>query len=187
MPTCCLLANLTGQLMIPAGRRHSAVRRHRRRHGTDTDFVCMIPTSAPHPVSDRRQLACDPNNCRGPRSGTPAPTFNNRSVLMSCFSSSDSTAFVISSYFYYSIQVAMPRWLNAHERALIVEMHEDEKVLDLQAHRRAEELQAAKEQLDASGLTQQQPPFEGRHQTGAFTTSACTTNAVYQPGETDVS
>lgn len=124
MPTCCLLANLTGQLMIPAGRRHSAVRRHRRRHGTDTDFVCMIPTSAPHPVSDRRQLACDPNNCRGPRSGTPAPTFNNRSVLMSCFSSSDSTAFVISSYFYYSIQVAMPRWLNAHERALIVEMHE---------------------------------------------------------------
>lgn len=43
---------------------------------------------------------------------------------MSCFSSSDSTAFVISSYFYYSIQVAMPRWLNAHERALIVEMHE---------------------------------------------------------------
>lgn len=43
---------------------------------------------------------------------------------------------------------------------LLLDEFADEKVLDLQAHRRAEELQAAKEQLDASGLTQQQPPFE---------------------------
>lgn len=34
----------------------------------------------------------------------------------------------------------------------------DEKVVDLEAQRRAEELQAAKEQLDASGMLQQQQP-----------------------------
>ena len=35
----------------------------------------------------------------------------------------------------------------------------DEKVVDLEAQRRAEELQAAKDQLDASGILQpQQPP-----------------------------
>lgn len=33
----------------------------------------------------------------------------------------------------------------------------DEKVVDLEAQRRADELQAAKEQLDASGMIQQQP------------------------------
>ncbi|KAG0618819.1 hypothetical protein M758_4G093700 [Ceratodon purpureus] len=33
-----------------------------------------------------------------------------------------------------------------------------EKVVDLEAQRRAEELQAAKEQLDASGMIQQQQP-----------------------------
>lgn len=42
---------------------------------------------------------------------------------------------------------------------LLLDEFADEKVLDLQAHRRAEELQAAKEQLDASGLIQEQPPF----------------------------
>ena len=37
----------------------------------------------------------------------------------------------------------------------------DEKVVDLEAQRRAEELQAAKEQLDASGMLQQQQSFSG--------------------------
>jgi len=42
----------------------------------------------------------------------------------------------------------------------------DEKVVDLEAQRRAEELQAAKEQLDASAmLKQQQPNFASREGT----------------------
>lgn len=36
-------------------------------------------------------------------------------------------------------------------------MDADEKVVDLEAQRRAEELQAAKEQLDVSGMLPQQP------------------------------
>lgn len=41
----------------------------------------------------------------------------------------------------------------------------DEKVVDLEAQRRAEELQAAKEQLDASGMLQQLPNLSSREGT----------------------